>query len=142
MPKTNSNKVRDALSKNNSEMSSLGIRNDSSLNIQSPYNIYNKTTLCWNQGGNEIKAIIFQENRNQNTPVVCYNEKDSHLWIKWIQYWSEVLAGGKTWPLSLDWCSYLQNILLSRTEARTSVYVHVYLYIEHINNFKGEIHMK
>lgn len=46
MPKTNSNKVRDALSKNNSEMSSLGIRNDSSLNIQSPYNIYNKTTLC------------------------------------------------------------------------------------------------
>lgn len=34
-----------------------------------------------------------------------------------------------------DECFYLQNILLSHTEAHT--YVHTYLYIEHINNPKG-----
>lgn len=37
---------------------------------------------------------------------------------------------------------YLQNILFSHTEAHISVYVHVYLYIEHINNAEGETHVK
>jgi len=41
-----------------------------------------------------------------------------------------------------DECFYLQNILFSHTEAHISVYVHTYLYIEHINNSEGETHMK
>lgn len=146
----NNNKSKDALWKNNSENVSF-FRNLkwASLLIYKVHTIFIIKLLSseTREAVKQNKGNYFSGKKQKQNNPTCMLQWKRYPFITTrttILIWS---ARGevRTRMRSLcnrDECFYLQNILFSHTEAHIPVYVHVYLYIEHINNSEGEIHMK